>query len=289
MRSTLQLVALSFFSAVFGALFVQWLAPSSIERESVQTTPVRLAAHQSMSPSPTAAVHGSIANHPLALPDFRTAAGTAVDAVVHVRTAQAVSTANGWSSWYDFFQSPSERQMITGSGSGVILDSDGFIVTNHHVIEGADAIEIVLNDNRSFAAELIGSDPTTDIAVLKVDAQGISAIDWGDSDELRVGDWVLAVGNPFDLVSTVTAGIVSAKARDIQLLRPDFDRSLFPIESFIQTDAAVNPGNSGGALVDTQGRLVGINTAIASRTGSYTGYAFAVPANLAKKSGTRPH
>ena len=181
------------------------------------------------------------------------------------------------------FQRPAPYNMPSGSGSGVILSDDGYIVTNHHVIEGADLIEIGLNDNRTFAAELVGSDPTTDIAVLRIEAQDLKALEWGDSDAVQVGDWVLAVGNPFDLTSTVTAGIVSAKARDIQLLQPDFDRSLSPVESFIQTDAAVNPGNSGGALVSDRGALIGINTAIASRTGSYAGYAFAIPSSLAQK------
>jgi Do/DeqQ family serine protease len=178
---------------------------------------------------------------------------------------------------------PGTSQIQRGSGSGVILSEAGLIVTNHHVIDGADAIEVGLNDNRSFEAELVGSDPATDIAVLRIEANGLTALPWGNSDDVRIGDWVLAVGNPFDLTSTVTAGIVSAKARDIQLLRPDYARDVFPVESFIQTDAAVNPGNSGGALVDTRGQLVGINTAIASRTGSYAGYSFAVPANLAAK------
>lgn len=211
---------------------------------------------------------------------FHGAAKEALDAVVHVRTAQTVAAQSGWSG---FFRTPAQSRVQRGSGSGVILSSDGLIVTNHHVIEGADAIEIGLNDNRSFPAELIGSDPATDIAVLRIDADGLAALSWGNSDDVRVGDWVLAVGNPFDLTSTVTAGIVSAKARDIQLLRPNIARDVFPVESFIQTDAAVNPGNSGGALVDAQGKLIGINTAIASRTGSYSGYSFAVPANLAAK------
>lgn len=211
---------------------------------------------------------------------FNGAAEKALDAVVHVRTAQTVAVQGGWSG---FFGTPAQPRVQRGSGSGVILSSDGLIVTNHHVIEGADAIEIGLNDNRSFPAELIGSDPATDIAVVRIDAEGLAALSWGNSDEVRVGDWVLAVGNPFDLTSTVTAGIVSAKARDIQLLKPDIARDVFPVESFIQTDAAVNPGNSGGALVDAQGKLIGINTAIASRTGSYSGYSFAIPANLAAK------
>jgi len=211
---------------------------------------------------------------------FNGAAEEALDAVVHIRTAQTVTTQGGWSG---FFGTPSAPNVQRGSGSGVILSSDGLIVTNHHVVEGAHTIEIGLNDNRSYPAELIGSDPATDIAVLRIEANGLTALSWGDSDDVRVGDWVLAVGNPFDLTSTVTAGIVSAKARDIQLLRPDYSRDVFPVESFIQTDAAVNPGNSGGALVDAHGQLIGINTAIASRTGSYSGYSFAVPANLAAK------
>ena len=211
---------------------------------------------------------------------FSEAAESALDAVVHVRTSETVMNQGGWSG---FFGTPSQPRVQRGSGSGVILSSEGLIVTNHHVIAGADAIEIGLNDNRSLPATLVGSDPATDIAVLRIEAEGLTALSWGNSDDVRVGDWVLAVGNPFDLTSTVTAGIVSAKARDIQLLRPDFAQDVFPIESFIQTDAAVNPGNSGGALVDARGRLVGINTAIASRTGSFSGYSFAVPANLAAK------
>ena len=219
---------------------------------------------------------------PAALPGdgFNAAADAALDAVVHVRTAQTMATTGGWG---QFFGMPGTSQIQRGSGSGVILSEAGLIVTNHHVIDGADAIEVGLNDNRSFEAELVGSDPATDIAVLRIEANGLTALPWGNSDDVRIGDWVLAVGNPFDLTSTVTAGIVSAKARDIQLLRPDYARDVFPVESFIQTDAAVNPGNSGGALVDTRGQLVGINTAIASRTGSYAGYSFAVPANLAAK------
>lgn len=216
--------------------------------------------------------------------NFRKAANKALDAVVHVRTAQRLPASGGWFGWPGYFQPQQQGgSMQQGSGSGVVMSEDGYIVTNHHVIEGADVIEVGFNDNRTMAAALVGSDPTTDIAVLKVEGQGLSPMEWGDSDAVQIGDWVLAVGNPFDLTSTVTAGIVSAKARDIQLLRPDYDRSLFPVESFIQTDAAVNPGNSGGALVDVEGQLVGINTAIASRTGSYAGYAFAVPANLAGK------
>ncbi len=229
-----------------------------------------------VSPSITAPVSKS----EVPLDGFRHAASDALDAVVHIRTSQTMANQGGWSG---FFHSPVQPQIQRGSGSGVILSPDGVIITNHHVIAGADAIEVGLNDNRSFVAELIGSDPSTDIAVLKIETEGLTALSWANSDHVHVGDWVLAVGNPFDLTSTVTAGIVSAKARSIQLLRPDLAKDVFPVESFIQTDAAVNPGNSGGALVNTEGHMVGINTAIASRTGSYSGYSFAVPSNLAAK------
>ena len=165
------------------------------------------------------------------------------------------------------------------SGSGVIISEDGYIVTNNHVIEHADDIEVLLNDNRSYPAKIIGTDPTTDLALLKVEEDGLPYLSFGNSDDVRIGEWVLAVGNPFEFRSTVTAGIVSQKARNINILR---GRDL-SIEAFIQTDAAVNPGNSGGALVDLKGNLVGINTAIATHTGSFEGYSFAVPASLVKK------
>jgi Do/DeqQ family serine protease len=165
-----------------------------------------------------------------------------------------------------------------GSGSGVILAANGVIVTNNHVVDGADEISVILNDKREFKAKLIGTDSSTDLALLKIDASDLPVLVFADSDNLKLGEWVLAVGNPFNLTSTVTAGIVSAKSRDIGI-NPDQMR----IESFIQTDAAVNPGNSGGALVNTKGELVGINTAIASQTGSYSGYSFAIPSNIVKK------
>jgi Do/DeqQ family serine protease len=168
-----------------------------------------------------------------------------------------------------------------GAGSGVIITKDGYIVTNNHVIENASNIEVTLNDNRTFEAKLIGTDPATDIALIKIDAEDLPYLEYGNSDELKIGEWVLAVGNPFNLTSTVTAGIVSAKSRNINILRRE--QGTLGIESFIQTDAAVNPGNSGGALVNTSGDLVGINTAIASQTGSYTGYSFAVPVSIVKK------
>jgi Do/DeqQ family serine protease len=167
---------------------------------------------------------------------------------------------------------------VIGSGSGVIISPDGYIITNNHVIKGARELEITLNNKESYEAEVVGVDESTDIALLKINKEGLSYLPFGDSDNVKVGEWVLAVGNPFNLTSTVTAGIVSAKARDINIMNNNKR-----IESFIQTDAAVNPGNSGGALVNTRGNLIGINTAISSQTGSYIGYSFAVPSNIARK------
>lgn len=175
---------------------------------------------------------------------------------------------------------PRNNKPQEASGSGVIISNDGYIVTNNHVIENADKIEVILEDKRSYTAKLIGKDPTTDLALLKVEESSLPFVRLGNSDKVKIGEWVLAVGNPYDLTSTVTAGIVSAKARNINLLR---SKENFAVESFIQTDAAVNPGNSGGALVNLRGELIGINTAIASPTGSYSGYSFAVPVNLVKK------
>lgn len=166
------------------------------------------------------------------------------------------------------------------SGSGVLVTEDGFIITNNHVIEKATKIQVLLNSKQSFEARVVGRDPSTDLALLKIESKNLPFIKYGDSDKLQIGEWVLAIGNPFDLTSTVTAGIVSGKGRNINILRR---KSNIAIESFIQTDAAVNPGNSGGALVDLRGELIGINTAIASPTGSYSGYSFAVPVNLVKK------
>lgn len=175
------------------------------------------------------------------------------------------------------FQRPQPQPRV-GSGSGVIISTDGYIITNNHVIDGADELEVTLNDNRKYAAKLIGTDPATDIALIKIDEKDLPTIPFGNSEVLKIGEWVLAVGNPFNLTSTVTAGIVSAKGRGISM---GGDRS--KIESFIQTDAAVNPGNSGGALVNTKGELVGINTAIYSETGNFAGYSFAVPISIAGK------
>ena len=214
---------------------------------------------------------------------FAEAAEKTVNTVVHIRT-EIVTKGN---SYYDFFGPLLEQlyggriqvpdNVSIGFGSGVVISPDGYIVTNNHVVDGASKIEVTFNDKHKREAVIIGKDPNTDIALIKVDAKGLEYLTFGDSDKVRVGEWVLAVGNPFNLTSTVTAGIVSAKARDINILGEG------TIESFIQTDAAVNPGNSGGALVDINGNLIGINAAIASRTGSYEGYSFAIPSNIAKK------
>ena len=170
------------------------------------------------------------------------------------------------------------------SGSGVIISDDGYIVTNNHVVQNAKSISVTIN-KKTYSGELVGSDPSTDIAVIKINAKGLNYSEFGNSDDLELGEWVLAVGNPLNLQSTVTAGIISAKNRNIDLLTSSYNPTdnVFPIESFIQTDAAVNSGNSGGALVNKEGELIGINTAIASNTGSYTGYSFAVPSNIVKK------
>jgi Do/DeqQ family serine protease len=215
-------------------------------------------------------------------PDFTYAAESAVDAVVYVKVKAVASGQAMPDSIFDFFfgmpqGAPQQREKV-GSGSGVIIREDGYIVTNNHVIEGATEIEVTLNSNQTYPATLVGTDPATDIALLKINASGLPVVPFGDSDKLRLGEWVIAIGSPYDLRSTITAGIVSAKGRSM----PNYTGE-FKIESFIQTDAAVNPGNSGGALVDKSGNLVGINTAIISNTGSYAGYSFAVPSNIVKK------
>ncbi|MBI2967346.1 MAG: Do family serine endopeptidase [Bacteroidetes bacterium] len=210
--------------------------------------------------------------------DFTRAAEVTLNAVVHVKSAYQYD--RYYNPFYDFFwgyRQPSPQPVIQ-AGSGVIISEDGYIVTNNHVIDKAEEVEVALNDKRTYKAKFIGVDKTTDLALLKIDEKDLPYIMYGNSDEVKVGEWVLAVGNPFNLASTVTAGIVSAKGRDINII-PD----QFKIESFIQTDAAVNPGNSGGALVNSAGELIGINTAIASNTGSYTGYSFAIPVNIVKK------
>lgn len=216
----------------------------------------------------------SLTNNSLSeeLPNFVSAAEKTIDAVVHVKNTAIVS---GPVSISDLFFGRQPQRAQVGTGSGVIISPDGYIVTNNHVIDGAKEISITTNDNRILPATLIGTDPKTDIALLKVEInQDLPYITFGNSDDAKVGEWVLAIGNPLNLTSTVTAGIISAKSRD---LTGRYD------QAFIQTDAAVNPGNSGGALVNTNGELIGINTAITSRTGSYIGYSFAVPSNITRK------
>jgi Do/DeqQ family serine protease len=216
--------------------------------------------------------------------DFTYAAEKTIHAVVHIKVMSTVSFGRQYMDPFEFFfgfgeNRPQKPQLRMGSGSGVIISTDGYVITNNHVIEGADSISVTLNDKRMFKAKVVGSDPSTDIALIKIDADDLQPITFGDSEQLKIGEWVLAVGNPFELTSTVTAGIVSAKGRSIMTGESDKDK----IMSFIQTDAAVNAGNSGGALVNTKGELVGINTAIYSQTGLYTGYSFAVPISIAGK------
>ncbi|WP_025740026.1 trypsin-like peptidase domain-containing protein [Aquimarina pacifica] len=207
--------------------------------------------------------------------DFTFAAEKTVNAVVHVKQYGITRSPRNL---MEFFRNGGEQERrIQGVGSGVIITKDGYIVTNNHVIDGASDLEITLNNNKTYKAEVVGTAPQSDIALIKIDAdEELSYIPFGDSNSAKIGEWVLAVGNPFNLTSTVTAGIISAKSRDL-------DETDDKIQSFIQTDAAINPGNSGGALVNTRGELIGINTAITSQTGSYVGYAFAVPSNNAKK------
>ena len=205
-------------------------------------------------------------------PDFTKAAENAIHAVVHVKN---VSLSSGQMTLQDLFSGRSPQRAQLGTGSGVIINSTGYIITNNHVIQNAHELSVTLNNNKTYKAEIVGSDPKTDIALLKIKPdEELPYVTFGDSDTAKIGEWVLAVGNPFNLTSTVTAGIISAKSRDLTGTSS---------QSFIQTDAAVNPGNSGGALVNINGELIGINTAISSQTGSYIGYSFAVPSNIARK------
>ena len=228
--------------------------------------------------------------------DFTYAAEQTIHAVVHVKTVYKVENNRSQQrrapslldfffddpfgdndNWYGYPQQPRESR---GSGSGVIISPDGYIVTNNHVIDRANEVEVTLNNRQTFTAKVIGTDPSTDVALLKIDANDLPYLTFGNSDDVKIGEWVLAVGNPFDLTSTVTAGIVSAKARNLGTIS---NTNTMNIQSFIQTDAVVNRGNSGGALVNTRGELIGINSAIASTTGTYAGYSFAVPSQIAKK------
>lgn len=212
--------------------------------------------------------------------DFTFAAEKSLQAVVHIKTISEQMSNLSYDPFAELFFGHQRQQSFVqqGSGSGVIISADGYIVTNNHVVNGSNKIEVVLNDKRTYEAEVVGTDASTDLALIKIDEKGLSFLTYGNSDFVKVGEWALAVGNPFNLNSTVTAGIISAKGRNNIL-----NTNNKPIESFIQTDAAVNPGNSGGALVNTNGELIGINTAIASNNGAFQGYSFAVPVNIVKK------
>ena len=265
------------FAGLIGGLIVHFTSSTQNTVENIQI-PVKTVNTSSSSSYPF---------------DFAEAAEKATNVVVNIHAAESESMAfqrrqkdrqrNPFSDFFGhndlFFGMPFGPQIKKGSGSGVIISEDGYIVTNNHVINFADEIEVTLNDERTFKGTVVGSDPSTDLAVVKIEATDLPTLEYADSDGARVGEWVLAIGNPYEyLTSTVTAGIISAKGRDINIIQ---DQKA--VEEFIQTDAAINPGNSGGALVDAQGRLLGINTAIASRTGSYSGYSFAIPVKLMQK------
>ena len=276
MKSFAKFLSLVAVSAIVGAGAGYWASREAANQSSVPGAN----APGAKAPVSLASYSGQTSSQGIAPVDFTQAAERSVEAVVHEKTKYYRQQQYVDPFYQFFFGRPQQSQQPSAmaSGSGVILSNDGYIVTNNHVIEDANEIEVVLNDKRTFTAKLIGTDPNTDLALLKIEATALPTIEIGNSDDLRVGEWVLAVGNPFNLTSTVTAGIVSAKARSINILNSDMK-----IESFIQTDAAVNPGNSGGALVNTRGQLVGINTAIASQTGSYAGYAFAIPTAIMQK------
>ncbi len=287
MKNNLLFSALTAFvvtAATIGA-YQTWLAPGkSVRIQHVDATPSQSALYtldENGQPTPL---------------DFTQTAGFVMDAVVHITSSGTEEVTAGGNPFFRFFeddmwgdlfgQRPNQRnqqqqprtQPRVGTGSGVIIDKSGYIVTNNHVVQGADDIEVTLHDNRSYKATIVGTDPTTDLALIQIKEKDLPSLSFGNSDQVLVGQWVLAVGNPFNLNSTVTAGIVSAIGRSINILQDQY-----AIESFIQTDAAINPGNSGGALVNLEGNLIGINSAIASPTGAYSGYGFAVPSNIVKK------
>ena len=268
-------------SAVVGALAGSFVVEKRLSEQSAQY------AERSFEQPQTATAQFA-AYTPENYPDLTFAAETAVRAVVNIEAITEIDVAsmNHFNPFFEFFGfpqgpqqqgAPQKREQRSG-GSGVIISPDGYIVTNNHVVERATKLRVKLNDGRKFDARIIGRDPATDVALIKIDAEGLPTLQFGSSDDLRLGEWVLAIGSPFDLQSTITAGIVSAKARALDVIPSEFR-----IESFIQTDAAVNPGNSGGALVNTRGELVGINTVIKSSTGSYVGYSFAVPESIVRK------
>ncbi len=277
MKKILGIVALSFVGGIGGSFFYESYLTNKTDTLSYAANPEyvsRNVTYNTPNEEKPAMLSEKPASATLAdLPNLVDASAISTKSVVFIKTVSEVAYSSGsWMDW--FFGGPSKS---VSSGSGVIFSQDGYIVTNNHVINDADDIQVILG-KRTYEAKLVGTDPSTDLAVIKIEETNLPAIKIGSSEKVQVGDWVLAVGNPFNLTSTVTAGIVSAKGRSINILK---DR--FPIESFIQTDAAINPGNSGGALVDISGELIGINTAILSQTGSYSGYGFAVPVDIVKK------
>ncbi len=274
---------LSFLTFLSASIIGGWIAYELLKRDLPERNSVQIVREQS---SPRYVYDSTAAPRSIRIPeglDFVFAAERVTPTVVHIRTYQEdlYRRNKNLGSFFDRWMGRNGEEGYrppTGSGSGVIISSDGFIVTNYHVVESSDEIEVILDDKREYPAKIIGTDPTTDIALIKIETENLPFVEYGNSDDVRIGEWVLAVGNPFDLTSTVTAGIVSAKGRNINILR-----NQLAIESFIQTDAAVNPGNSGGALVNLKGELIGVNTAIATRTGSFAGYSFAVPVSLVQK------
>lgn len=266
MKKNLTLLFLSVLLSTVAAVIITRLALPATGTKIYQTSPSAAIRHVTLEPQN--------------FPDFTYAAESCVDGVVFVKVVKREKSkeASILEHFFGYGNPYAMPRESVGSGSGVIISSDGYIATNNHVVANGEQIEVTLNDNKTYEAKLVGADPVTDVALLKIEAGNLPVIPFGDSDSLRLGEWVLAIGSPFNLRSTITAGIVSAKGRSL----PDMSGE-FKIESFIQTDAAVNPGNSGGALVNTRGELVGINTAIASNTGSYTGYSFAVPVSIVKK------
>lgn len=273
MKSVLKLVVVAFVSGLAGAYVYQHLFSPNEIREIIREVPAAVQANSINYPDD---IYDERRDAAVANLEFRTAAERSIHSVVYIINKQRSRRSISFLDFFSRREIPTEEMPI-GSGSGVIYSKDGYIITNYHVIKGADAIE-VQHEKRTYEAELVGTDPDMDIAVLKINAKNLPAIEIGKSAETRVGDWVLAVGNPFNLTSTVTAGIVSAIGSDANAVRENF-----PIELYIQTDAAINPGNSGGALVNINGELIGINTSIISRTGSYAGYGFAVPSDVVVK------
>lgn len=268
---TLQTIIIGFVSGLAGAYTFITIQPEkqASQEQVLSYQPTRFEPTQAYQPSPSRANNENAAHV-----DFADAASKATPSVVYINS---ISQSGASYSYWDMLFGGGGQQTQVSSGSGVIFTPDGYIITNNHVVESAEKIQVIYN-KKVYDAELVGTDPSTDLGVLKIQENNLPAITLGSSRDLSVGEWVVAIGNPFSLSSTVTAGIVSAKGRRINIVEDKF-----PIESFIQTDAAINPGNSGGALVNRNGDLVGINSAILSRTGSYTGYAFAIPVDIAKK------